>query len=231
MHWPVPREVIQKRIPEDLVVDTHEGQAWIGLVPFAMEGIRHPSIPAIPGLRAMLELNVRTYVHFRGEPGVWFFSLDASHRPMVEGARRLYHLPYFKARMDCRRQGPQITYASRRTHGGAPAAEMTAEWEVAEERPESDPRSLNFFLTERYCLYTAHRRRLFQGRIHHPPWPLRQARLINLRSNLVESHGIALPDSQPLLHHADILHVEIFALKAVARLRDKRRWRVGQMQK
>src|SRR5262245_36899528 len=79
LHWPISPDQLRPLIPARLLIDTFEGTAWIGLIPFTMWGIRPPFLPAIPWLSSSHELNLRTYVHVNGVPGVWFFSLDASN--------------------------------------------------------------------------------------------------------------------------------------------------------
>src|SRR4051794_18976444 len=97
MHWPVPAKALRSYIPRNLEIDTYDGTAWIGVVPFRMAGVRPRMTPALPWLSAFPELNVRTYVTIGGKPGVWFFSLDAGNPVAVEGARSLFHLNYYNA--------------------------------------------------------------------------------------------------------------------------------------
>src|ERR1044072_6234105 len=99
MHWRINPSVIRPHIPKALEIDTYGDYAWIGLTPFPMWDIRGvpPYMPPIPGLDSMEELNVRTYVHYNGVPGVWFFSLDANSSAAVLAASTLYHLPYYSA--------------------------------------------------------------------------------------------------------------------------------------
>ncbi len=227
MHWTVPAQLLKPMLPTDLQLDTFQRDAWIGLVPFTMTGIRNPWLPAVPGLNAMHELNVRTYVRHGETAGVWFLSLDAAHALMVQVARTFYHLPYYRASMDLSKTGSRIAYSSRRTHRGAAAARFEAEWDIENSLPLSTPGSLEYFLTERYCLLTAHKGKLYQGRIHHGPWPLHRARLHHFRSSMLESHGIATPSHEPLLHYADELKVRIWPLKSLSRLRDQRNWKTG----
>ncbi|HEY0384863.1 MAG TPA: DUF2071 domain-containing protein, partial [Pyrinomonadaceae bacterium] len=99
MHWPIEARLLRPLIPQRLVIDTFDGSAWIGVVPFTMWGVRPTFVPPVPGLSQFHELNVRTYVHLDGVPGVWFHSLDAASRLAVWGARTFFHLPYFNARM------------------------------------------------------------------------------------------------------------------------------------
>ncbi|NML67368.1 DUF2071 domain-containing protein [Hymenobacter sp. RP-2-7] len=223
MHWPVPPEVIQAHLPPRLQVDTFEGQAWIGIVPFRMWDVRSLVTPPVPGVREFLELNVRTYVHLDGVPGVWFFSLDATNALAVWAARTFFHLPYFRAQLRLERLGPErLHYAGHRVHNGAPAAEFAATWQLGELLPPPAPDSLEFFLTERYCLYAAsgggapgRGERLYRGRISHQSWPLRRAELLDYRSDLLAGHGLPTPTGAPHLLAGGPLHVDLWRLRRV----------------
>ncbi len=210
MHWPIDREALRPLIPAQLDIDTHDGAAWIAVVPFTMWNIRRVGLPAIPGLRAFHELNVRTYVHHRGEPGVWFFSLEATKRIPVHVARSVYSLPYYLARITLDRSGDTIHYKSRRIHRQAPPAELQASWTVEHPLPESSPGELPFFLTERYCLFAHSRRGLLRARIHHNPWPLRIASLDNYNSTMIAALGAPEPTTEPLLHYAEGIDVRVW---------------------
>ncbi len=212
MHWPIDAQLLRPLIPPQLSIDTFDGSAWIGVIPLTMWGIRASFLPAIPGARAFHELNVRTYVHCDGVPGVWFFSLDAANRLAVRAARSFYHLPYFHASISLKPAGRSITYSSRRRNQGFPA-EFNAIWTIGEPLPESAPGSLEFFLTERYCLYSGNRDRLYRARIFHQPWSLRRATLSAHRSTMIESHGLPVPGGEPLLHYAESLAVNIWPLR------------------
>ena len=198
VHWPVLAQSIRPLIPEPLSVDTHEGVAWIGLTPFTMGGVRPVFAPSLPLLSESHELNVRTYVHLDGVPGVWFFSLDANNRVAVLGARLAFHLPYFGASMSYERRDRTIRFTSRRPDRRSAPAEFEAAWRVGDELGEARPGSLDFFLVERYCLYSAHRGRLCRARIFHRPWTLRSASLLSCRSTMLESQGLPAPGGEPL---------------------------------
>ena len=212
MHWPIDAELLRPLIPRQLEIDLLEGSAWIGVVPFTMWGIRAAFLPPIPGTSAFHELNVRTYVHYQGVPGVWFFSLDAANRLAVWGARRFYHLPYFNAEMSLRQTGGAITYSSKRFDRRGALAEFEAAWSIGEALPQSRPDSIEFFLTERYYLYSVHRDRLYCARIYHEPWPLRKATLTNHRSTMFESLELPQSNGEPILHYAESLSVGIWPL-------------------
>ena len=208
MHWPVAADLLRPLIPDPLVVDTQDGLAWIGVTPFTMWGVRPAFVPPLPYLSESHELNVRTYVHLDGVPGVWFFSLDANNAAAALAARAAFHLPYFGARMSLERRDRTISFSSKRAHrqaagagavAGAPA-EFEAVWTAGERLPPCEPGSLGFFLTERYCLYSARKGRIYRVRILHEPWPLHAARLSSYRSTMLEAQGLPSPMGEPLLH-------------------------------
>jgi hypothetical protein len=179
-HWPIEvaelRTTLRPHIPDALAIDTFEGQAWIGVVPFRMSGVRLRATPAMPALSAFPELNVRTYVTHGNKPGVWFFSLDAANSIAVAIARAWFHLPYFNARMRCQEHVGWIDYTSERTHRGATSAILRARYRPTRGTFEPQPATLEYFLTERYCLYAAApRNRILRGEIHHTPWQLQPA--------------------------------------------------------
>src|SRR2546423_1865444 len=155
MHWRIEASELRPLIPEEIEIDTFDGTAWIGIIPFTMWDIRAfpPYLPAVPGLSAFHELNVRTYVHYDRVPGVWFFSLDANSASAVFGSRTFYYLPYYNADIDLKQSGGMIDYSLERTDD--PPAGFKGSWNIGETIPFSHPDSLEFFLTERYCLYSA----------------------------------------------------------------------------
>jgi uncharacterized protein YqjF (DUF2071 family) len=216
LHWPVAEEILRPLIAPRLSLDTFEGRAWVSVTPFTMWGIRPAFLPSLPVLSESHELNVRTYVHLDGVPGVWFFSLDASNALAVWGARLAYGLPYFRARMQLQEHHSVVHFISTRTHPGAPAAQFDATWTGGDPLPPAAPGSLDCFLTERYCLYAARGGQLYRARIFHGPWPLRRAERLSFASTMLESQGLPTPREAPLLHaQAAPLQVGIWRLEKV----------------
>lgn len=218
LHWPVPAELLQAHLPPRLRPDTHEGQAWIAIVPFEMSKVRTRYTPAVPGTHEFLELNVRTYVHLDGVPGVWFFSLDATNALAVWVARTFFNLPYLRAEMRLDRPSAGLRqFTATRTHGGAPPATFQATWKLGTPLPPAEPGSLAFFLTERYCLYTSNKARtkLYRGRVAHAPWPLSAVQVLHLESNLLEGHGLPKPARPPVVHAGGPVQVELWPMQRV----------------
>lgn len=202
-HWPIDPAFMRPYIPAALLIDTFDGQAWIAVVPFRMSGVRLRETPPLPWLSAFPELNVRTYVVADRKPGVWFLSLDARNPAAVAIARAWFHLPYFRARMNCEARNGWIHYASERTHPSASPATLRVSYRPAGEIFEAKPGTLERFLTERYCLYsTDPRGRLYRGEIHHQPWQLQIAEANFQQNSMTEAFGITQPSQKPLLHFA-----------------------------
>jgi uncharacterized protein YqjF (DUF2071 family) len=219
-HWPVPPEALRSLIPSGLALDTYDGSAWLGVVPFRMRDVRFRLTPALPWISAFPELNVRTYVTVGDKPGVWFFSLDAGNPLAVAAARTLFHLPYFHARFHIQQSGDTVSYTSQRTHhgthrGAAPAA-LAMTYRPTGTVSPSQPGALEAFLTERYCLYSVDRRgRIYRGEITHERWPLQPAQAEIARNSMASAAGIASPDQPPLLHYAARLEVLVWRIQRV----------------
>jgi len=207
LHWPVRPELIRPLIPRGLELDTFDGSAWLGVVPFRMTGVRPRYFPPFAGL-AFPEMNVRTYVWTPGRSGVWFFSLDATNWLAVRAARAWYGLPYYDARMNVQLEQETVHYHSRRVDKKSTRAEFHASYKPTGEVYRSAPGTLDRWLTDRYCLYAVDRRgQLRHGDIHHLPWPLQPAE-VELRANTMTNPlGIRLPDTAPLAHFARYLEV------------------------
>ena len=222
MHWPVPAASLRPHVPRALDIETFDGSAWLGVVPFRMTGVRPRLVPPLPGLSAFPELNVRTYVvpaGTREKPGVWFFSLDATNPLAVRAARRLFALPYFDARISCDVNGsvntPTVHYSARRTHKNAPPAELDMEYRPTGKPCQAEAGTLDYFLTERYCLYSAKGERLFRCEIAHAPWPLQPAKATIRRNTMTRQLGFETPAEDPLLHYADYQEVVAWMLEKV----------------
>jgi uncharacterized protein YqjF (DUF2071 family) len=163
----------------------------------------------VPHFSSFLELNVRTYVKLDGKAGIYFFSLDAESPLAVEAARRLYRLPYFRARMSADLAGGGVDFASERV-GGRRAA-LHARYRPHAEAEPPTPGSLEHFLTERYCLFTMHEDRVHWVQIHHPPWPLQQAEA-ELAENTMPPPGIEL-SGDPVCHFSARQDVVLWGLE------------------
>ena len=221
-HWPVPPQAMRALVPQALELDTYGGQAWIGVVPFAMSNVHPRGLPSVPWLSAFPELNVRTYVRMQekgiAKPGVYFFSLDAGNPVAVALAREFFLLPYYNAKMyTWARSDGWIEYRSHRTHGGAPGANFGGSYRPTERVYLSRPGDLDNWLTERYALYTVDANgRPYIGEIHHMAWPLQPAEADLRAADLVgASAALALPAAPPLLHFARRIDMAAWPLRRV----------------
>ena len=211
VHGRAPAEALRTHLPRGLELDLFEDDAWIGVTPFRVTGLRARGLPPLPFVSSFLEVNARTYVTAGGKPGIWFFSLDASSELAVEAARRAYRLPYFRASMRADWIGGRLDYKStRRDPRGKPAA-LRARYRPTGDVLDAGPRSLAHFLTERYCLYTEDAGRVKRAEIHHAPWPLQPAEA-EIEENTMPPPGVELLDDDPLLHFSARQDVVIWPL-------------------
>ena len=211
LHWPVSPALLRKLVPRELEIDCFDGQAFVGVVPFEMFGVRSAWWPRWAAF-AFPETNVRTYVHVAGrDPGVFFFSLDAASWLAVRAARLGWGLPYHHARMQVVRRDGEIAYRLERR---APdRAELLLRYGVEEPIGPAQPGSLDHFLIERYLLHVPRGPRIYTGQVHHRPYPLARARLLELRQSLLRAAGFGEPSGEPLVHYASGVDVEIFGLR------------------
>ncbi|GAC1446075.1 MAG: DUF2071 domain-containing protein [Pyrinomonadaceae bacterium] len=207
-HYPVRAETLRPLIPTALEIDTFDGWAWIGVVPFRMTGVRPRYLPALKCTSDFSEINLRTYVKTSDRSGVWFFSLDATNRIAVRIARTWYGLPYFDARINFERAEDTIQYHSRRVHRGAAPAEFDASYKPIGLPFKAEPHTLEHWLTERYCLYSSNRRKqVGYGDIHHAQWSLQHAEAEIRINTMTEMLNISIPPTKPVLHFARQLDV------------------------
>ena len=225
-HWRVPPYELEPLLPRSLTLDTFDGAAWVGLVPFRMSRLRPWWSPPVPGVSWFLETNVRTYVHCNGSaPGVWFFSLDASNTLAVQVARWKWMLPYYRAAMQLTRSGTSVRYESERLWPEPLGAYCQIHAEIGDLIGALDkslppgqavPGTLEHFLAERYILYTAGPSgRLLRGQVHHAPYPLREARALRLKESLVRCAGIVTTGAPEHVLFSEGVRVEIFGLETV----------------
>lgn len=196
LHWSVDPASVQRLLPAGVAVDTFAGEAWVGLVPFRMEGLGFPFWSPLPHVGAFPEINVRTYVRVGSQPGVWFFSLDVDRALPVAVARSVYQLPYCLADAHHGWDGEALVTRVGRRWPSAPTARTAVRVRPGAAVDPADP--LHAFLTARWGLYSASRRgRLRYAPVDHPVWPLHAAELVALDDTLVEAAGLPRPDGPP----------------------------------
>jgi uncharacterized protein len=199
-HWPVGARQLREKVPRQFELDLFEGEAWVGVVPFQMTNVAPRGVPSLPWISAFLEVNVRTYVRVGDRPGVYFFSLDADSALAVRAARTLLNLPYYSASISVAEEEDSFQYESRRGNG-APDAHLSVTYRAVAGPFHPLPGTLEYFLTERYCLYNLDRWRApYRLEIHHPRWPLQTADARFTRNTMADAAGLKLAEREPLLH-------------------------------
>ena len=222
LHWQIQPQELQALLPPGLTIDLFEGNAYIGLIPFTLTGVRPILTPPLPFVSSFHEVNVRTYVHHQGrDPGVWFFSLDASSAIAVTAARATYKLPYFHARieMDVSSDAlPNIEYSARRDddRGAMPAHARFNYAPVEGPTTVAKPGTIEHFLMERYILYSMDDdHHLHRARVHHQPYPIQKADLSKFDESLIWAAGVKRSEAAPIRHYAREVNVKVYPLERI----------------
>jgi uncharacterized protein len=212
VHWRVSGASLRAVVPHLLEIDRFDGEAWIGVTPFRITGLRVRGLPPLPFLSSFPELNVRTYVSAGGTPGIFFLSLDAARSVAVGGGRRAYKLPYYRARMSMSRAKQRVRFESERVQDGAERRAFRADYRPTGAAFEPPPGTLEHFLTERYRLYTAEGETLYYADIHHRPWSISIAEAL-IDENTMLPAAVMRTDETALTHAAEPQHTLIWPLR------------------
>ncbi len=209
LHWRYPPEVVQRMLPAGVEVETYDGSAWVGLVPFRMEGLGFPGLAPLPFVGEFPEVNVRTYVRSGERSGVWFFSLDIDRLLPTLVARTAYRLPYCFGRVEHRRVGDIVTSTVQR-RWPRPAGDGSTGIAVRTGSPADRDGPLEHFLTSRWGLIAANRSgSLRHAAVDHPPWPLHHAEVLHVDDHLVTEAGLPSPREEPLVLWASGVDVRV----------------------
>jgi len=228
-HWRTRPSQIAALLPEGLHLDTFEGSAWIGVVPFWMDRIKVRGLPPILGTGSLPELNLRTYVrdHRTGTPGVYFFSLDCANPLAAMAARSFYHLPYYWAEMRIEAITERgFTFFSRRRFSRSPVLFKASYRGLGptHKLAENRPGTIEYFLTERYCLFSQNSAgELVRANVHHVPWPLEEAAADIEHNDLPATIGVSVENQQPVLHYSRRLAVYVWPPELAAPARRRQR--------
>jgi uncharacterized protein YqjF (DUF2071 family) len=214
-HWPIPIKMIRNMVPSPLDIDLYEGTAWIGVVPFHMSNIRLRGLPTIPFTSKFPEINVRTYVTYDNKPGVYFFSLDAANLLAVIGARLSYKLPYFLSSISVEHKNETVYYESKRSSKSKLNYDFKGEYGPISSPFKAKSDSLEYWLSERYCLYTVSGKNVYRCDIHHQPWPLQLAKASISKNTLATNQGLTISNYPTLLHFSKRLDVLIWPLEKI----------------
>lgn len=208
-HWRFSPQRIRELVPPELEIDTFGGEAWISIASFRLR-LRPRGLFAMGKLWVFPELNCRTYVRFRGQDGIFFFSLDAGSLAAVLGARAFFHVPYFHSRMRIAREGSQVRFKSERRFS---SASFLAEYRPISAVDPAAPGSLEHWLTERYCFFTAVRGTVFRTDIQHVPWPMQKAEAEISVNTIGKAAGLSLEGPPALVGYVEQQEVLVWPLR------------------
>ncbi|MEK3889702.1 YqjF family protein [Bacillus sp. FSL K6-3431] len=199
-HWPIPLDIIRKHVPPSLKMDLYQGSAWLGVIPFYVNHMKLRGVPEIPYLRSYIELNVRTYVTYQGKPGIYFFRLDANKWPAVIGGRIVAFLPYRLAQMNMKITDNKIYFQSESQNPSGSKKVLNLTYSSTSKAYLPPQNSLEYWLFERYCFFTARGNHLYRGDIHHDRWRVCSAEAMVHTNTIASFLPHSFFESSPLVH-------------------------------
>lgn len=215
-HWPVEARLLEPYLLPGLELDLWEDQAWLSIVPFGMKGVSLRGFPSVPSLSSFLECNVRTYVVADGKPGALFLSIEANSKLAVRAARWGAGLPYCDADMRLKQmRDGTVFYQSTRTHADQPSGEFIALYRPEGEVFYAEPGSFDYWLCERYCLYTYHFNKTLRGEINHPNWPLQKTTCEIKVNTLTHGFGFSLDEQPAHMHFSPHIHAHAWMFEPI----------------
>lgn len=215
-HYRVSRRELRELVPAGLKVQEFDGSAWVAVVPFQLGQVRRRGLPWLPVMPGFPELNLRTYVEVDGKPGVWFFSLDAQSWPIVWSGRLRFHLPYHYASIQFVETNGGFALTSRRRRD---QVRFTGRFQATSDSFIAEPGSFEHWATERYCLYSQNARGEFlRVEVHHPPWPLQEAKIEIEHNDLFGAAGLSAPKHPPVCHFSTGVDVVAYPPHLLGRL-------------
>ncbi|KAA9031579.1 YqjF family protein [Niallia endozanthoxylica] len=213
-HWPIPPEILRRHIPSALEIDTYQGYAYLGVIVFVIEGIHPRGLSSISLTPVFPEVNLRTYVHYQGKPGVFFLSLDVEDWASYTIARRWYRLPYKKASILFQKDGETCICQSVRKGTIDPSISFGVKYEPTSELYFPKEGTLDYWLTERYCLFSTNNgSNIYSGEIHHQPWPLQKAEAEISKNTLFTPFKMEGVEGKPIYHFSKGLDTLFWNIK------------------
>lgn len=216
LHWEYDPAEIQKTLPKGLHVDLFDKKAYISLSPYLIKDVRVKMMPAIPGLSDLLGMNLRTYVYNEaGIPGVWFYSLDANSFLAVQMANSFYYLPYYYAEMESHvTANNEIAFRSQRQGTGYSVEFL---YKSAGQKHFAEPNTLDFFLLERYALYSKREDgQLNTARVYHTPYPFTKVEVLKWDDTVFEWDRLKRPGRAPdYCHYSPGVDIDVFSLTSL----------------
>ncbi len=215
-HWPIPLETLRRHIPSELEIDTYQGRAYLGVIVFMIEGIHLRGLSSLSLTPVFSEVNLRTYVHYQGKPGVFFLSLDVGDWASYTIAKRWYRLPYKKALISFQKEGQSFACQSVRKGTIDPPISFGVKYAPASEVYVPKEGTLDHWLTERYCLFSTNNgSNIYCGEIHHRPWPLQKAKADISKNTLFTPFRMEGSEGKPICHFSKGLDTLFWNIKKI----------------
>lgn len=192
LHWKVEPQLLRSWVPLPLKLDRFKDDAWVSVVIFRMERIRPKGLPPFAPVSDFDEINIRTYVEYKGMQGVHFLSIEASKRLSSYIARKVSALPYRYSKM-------KYGQSDCSSENGEYQDVLNFNFKIGESIIHKS--HLDIWLTERYALFQDARSDINTFDIHHVEWPLYSASITDFQFKY-QRYNDLLKGSPDLVHYS-----------------------------
>jgi uncharacterized protein len=206
LHWKVPAQKIEALLPPNLKVDLIDDSAWISLAAFEVKKMRIQNLPALPYISNFKEINVRTYVTHNGIKGIYLFSIETDKLIEVLRTRLFLGLPYIHSAI--KKTSDYISTFNMNNNNYVDISYATPKVPVVKS-------PLDYWLTERHCLYNYVNNKLYRHDLHHREWQLKEIDISILDLNY-DFNDLSLNGQHPdRVHFSKKMEVLLWKRKAI----------------
>ncbi|EMJ88181.1 YqjF family protein [Leptospira meyeri] len=161
LHYKIKEEILRRFVPDFLELDSFEGTYWVSVVAFTMNQVQMRNFIPLQYFSNFHEVNLRTYVRNKDKPGVYFLSIEAEKLIPTVMAKILSGLPYEHSKI---KRTPDLYLLS------GDRSKLEIDFRIT--KKNESPKSIDLWLTERYCLFKDNPKNQNPLEIHHKPWEL-----------------------------------------------------------
>ncbi|PYZ92643.1 hypothetical protein CR194_13325 [Salipaludibacillus keqinensis] len=201
LHWPVDVETLRPHVPEELELDTHDGNSWISILAYVSTDNKAKKFGRTLTSSSIHQVNVRTYVKYGEESGVYFFSMEADHKAAVKASRSLAGLPFYQADLKHSKKDEGFRIQSTRTHSGEKGLQFKCSYKPSGEAHSPEPGSLEHWLTERNQLLRVKGKKVSKSTIDYKPWKIRPADVKITKNQLLDFLPVDLTNKEPIVYY------------------------------
>jgi uncharacterized protein YqjF (DUF2071 family) len=192
VHWPVPADALQAKLPPGMKVATFEGKGWLGHDVYLSTKTRVRGLPAFPDFVDNPVVTLRAVVDVEGTRGLYLFGLDTTSLVSAWAGRAFFCLRSYAAALELKPDGEGLNVVDQRLEG--PAARLAGRYRPLGPPAPIAPGSRDEFLLGGGCLYAGgFGHPIAATPFEHGAWSASPAAVTFAENTLAEAAGLPGP--------------------------------------